>query len=101
MPRFPRLGDMHFGSPRVQRRLSVTFLGSSPVLSLRAPFGPVRTRIVFGAFGVLPRLKTDDCPLELPVVRQVFAQGEKAGGRHPLCGPPEDEGADDVRREIG
>ena len=34
-------------------------------------------------------------------MRQVFAQGEKAGRRQPLGGPPEDEGAHDVRREIG
>ena len=37
------------------------------------PFRPGQTRIGFVAFGVLPRLQTEDCPLELPVVRQVFA----------------------------
>lgn len=51
-------------------------------------------------FGVLPGLETDDCPLEQPVMRQIFAPGEKAGRRQPLSGLPEDEGADDVRRQL-
>jgi len=33
---------MRFERARIQPRLSVTFLGSSSVLSLRATFGPVR-----------------------------------------------------------
>ena len=61
---------MHFDGARVQRRLSVTFLGSSPVLSLRAPFGPVRLASSSALFVVLPGLETEDCALELPVVRQ-------------------------------
>ena len=63
---------MHFDGGRVQRRLSVTFLGSSPVLSLRAVFGRSDSHR-FRELGVLPRLEIEDCPLELPVVRQVFA----------------------------
>ena len=60
--------------------ITATFLGSYPVL--------------------LSRLKAESRPLELPVVRQVFAHREKASRRQPLGGPPEDERLDDFRREI-
>lgn len=67
---------MHFEGPRILRRLSVTFLGSSPVLSLRAPFGPVRLASFSGNSGALPRLEIEDCPLVLPVVREVSSDAE-------------------------
>jgi hypothetical protein len=72
-PYFPRLGDMHFGITRRARRLSLTFLACWAVLSLSAILGRSDSHRVEGFFGALRGLDPEDCPLELPVVGQVFA----------------------------
>lgn len=74
----PRLIDRHFDIPRSWPRLCGQFLGFEADLSLSVFFG----RSDSDRFKTLParyrRLEPENCALELPVVREVFAKSEKA-----------------------
>ncbi len=64
-------------------------------------FRPVRLASFSGLMGVLSALETEEVPLELPVMRQVFAEGDETRRRKPLRLASFNEVLDDTWRQIG
>ena len=64
-------------------------------------FRRVRLASFSGLCGASPRLEAEDCPLELPVVWQVFAERDEACGCERLRLKTFKEVFDDARPQIG